>query len=155
MSDFRDHFSSLAASYAAFRPTQPAAVIAYAVSQASRRDMAWDCATGNGHQVDKHSRTRHPTNVTKIARAILPRDARLRARDQLFFFGFSSGAFTVRTLAGIMNFVGLIEKSDDYFIPELFDCCEKGGQLDSPDAMRMLRHLGSRTSVASNHLHRR
>lgn len=48
MSDFRDHFSSLAASYAAFRPTQPAAVVAYAASLALRHDLAWDCGTGNG-----------------------------------------------------------------------------------------------------------
>ena len=37
------------------------------------------CADGTWNvrdQVDKQSKTRHPTNVTKIARAILPRDAR-------------------------------------------------------------------------------
>lgn len=48
MSQFKDHFSQLAASYAAFRPTQPAAVIAYAASLARRRQLAWDCGTGNG-----------------------------------------------------------------------------------------------------------
>jgi SAM-dependent methyltransferase len=48
MSPFTDHFSKLAASYAAFRPAQPAAVIAYAASLPSRRDVAWDCGTGNG-----------------------------------------------------------------------------------------------------------
>jgi uncharacterized protein (DUF2235 family) len=29
--------------------------------------------------------------------------------DELFFFGFSRGAFTVRTLAGFMNTVGIID----------------------------------------------
>jgi SAM-dependent methyltransferase len=48
MAEFKDHFSRLAASYAAFRPTQPAAVIAYAASLATRRELAWDCGTGNG-----------------------------------------------------------------------------------------------------------
>src|SRR5947207_15844769 len=30
--------------------------------------------------------------------------------DELFLFGFSRGAFTVRTLVGFMNFVGLVQK---------------------------------------------
>ena len=44
--------------------------------------------------------------------------------DELYFFGFSRGAFTVRSLAGIMNKVGLIEKDDDYYMPEIYDCYE-------------------------------
>ena len=146
------------------------------------------CADGTWNvrdQVDKHSKTRHPTNVTKIARAILPRDTRgvdqvvcyhegvgtshgldrytggafgegiennirdlyrfivynYAPGDQLFFFGFSRGAFTVRTLAGFMNLVGLIEKTDDYYIPELYACYEKKQKLDSPEAKKALRHL--------------
>ena len=38
--------------------------------------------------------------------------------DDLYFFGFSRGAFTVRTLAGFMNKLGLIHKDDDYYVPE-------------------------------------
>lgn len=45
--------------------------------------------------------------------------------DELYFFGFSRGAFTVRTLAGFMNKVGLIQKDDDYFVPEIYACYEK------------------------------
>jgi ubiquinone/menaquinone biosynthesis C-methylase UbiE len=45
---FKDHFSALADAYAAFRPTQPAALIEWAVGLAPRRGHAWDCATGNG-----------------------------------------------------------------------------------------------------------
>jgi len=45
--------------------------------------------------------------------------------DELYFFGFSRGAFTVRTLAGFMNLVGLIEKDDDYYVPEIYRCYEK------------------------------
>lgn len=40
--------------------------------------------------------------------------------DQIFLFGFSRGAFTVRTLAGFMNKVGLLEKEDEYYTPVLF-----------------------------------
>src|SRR6185437_7024311 len=48
MADFKDHFSKRAASYAAYRPSQPAAVIAFAASLPPRRELAWDCGTGNG-----------------------------------------------------------------------------------------------------------
>jgi SAM-dependent methyltransferase len=45
---FTDHFGPLAPRYAACRPAQPAAVIAWAASLAPRRGLAWDCGTGNG-----------------------------------------------------------------------------------------------------------
>jgi uncharacterized protein (DUF2235 family) len=44
--------------------------------------------------------------------------------DEIFLFGFSRGAFTVRTLAGFMSFAGLVHKGDDYWVPELYDCYE-------------------------------
>lgn len=130
------------------------------------------CADGTWNlrdQVDKQSGKRRPTNVTKIARAILPRTQdgmdqvvfyhdglgtrgpmdkltggafgsgiednirnlyrsivyNYEPGDELFFFGFSRGAFTVRTLAGFMNLIGLIEKDDDYYVPEIYRCYEK------------------------------
>jgi uncharacterized protein (DUF2235 family) len=45
--------------------------------------------------------------------------------DELYFFGFSRGAFTVRSLAGFMKKVGLLEKDDDYYVPEIYACYEK------------------------------
>lgn len=48
MPEFKDHFSQIAASYAAFRPMQPPAVISWAASLPPRHDVAWDCGTGNG-----------------------------------------------------------------------------------------------------------
>ena len=130
------------------------------------------CADGTWNvrdQVDKESGKRRPTNVTKTARAILPRandgvdqvvfyhdglgtqgpmdqmtggafgtgiEDNIRnlyraivynyeVGDELYFFGFSRGAFTVRTLAGFMNLVGLVEKDDDYYVPEIYRCYEK------------------------------
>lgn len=119
-------------------------------------------------QVDKATKKRRPTNVTKVARAILPRAANgidqlvfyhdgvgtsagldkftggafgrgiehnirelyrsilynYDSGDELFFLGFSRGAFTVRTLAGFMSKVGLVQKDDDYYIPEIYACYE-------------------------------
>jgi uncharacterized protein (DUF2235 family) len=129
------------------------------------------CADGTWNvrdQLDKATNKRRPTNVTKVARAILPRAANgidqivfyhdgvgtsagldkytggafgqgiernirelyrsilynYESGDELFFFGFSRGAFTVRTLAGFMSMVGLIQKDDDYYIPEIYACYE-------------------------------
>ena len=45
---FGELFSQVADRYAACRPGQPPAVIAYAASLAPRHRVAWDCATGNG-----------------------------------------------------------------------------------------------------------
>lgn len=40
--------------------------------------------------------------------------------DELFLFGFSRGAFTVRSLAGFIGAVGLLEKHDLNRVPEAF-----------------------------------
>ena len=53
--------------------------------------------------------------------------------DELYFFGFSRGAFTVRSLAGFMGQVGLIEKDDDYYVPEIYACYESSKGSGSPE----------------------
>lgn len=45
---FKDHFSGHAADYARFRPIYPAELFAYLATLTPARDLAWDCATGNG-----------------------------------------------------------------------------------------------------------
>ena len=44
----KDHFSGHADRYEASRPTYPEALFAYLSSLCPRRELAWDCATGNG-----------------------------------------------------------------------------------------------------------
>jgi uncharacterized protein (DUF2235 family) len=44
--------------------------------------------------------------------------------DEIFLFGFSRGAFTVRSLAGFMHRIGLLEKDDDYWVPDLYELYE-------------------------------
>jgi SAM-dependent methyltransferase len=44
----KDHFSGQADRYEAFRPTYPDALFAYLAALCTHRDLAWDCATGNG-----------------------------------------------------------------------------------------------------------
>ena len=51
--------------------------------------------------------------------------------DELYLFGFSRGAFTVRSLAGFMHRFGLVEKDDDYYVPDIYDCYETNAQPGS------------------------
>ena len=48
MTTFKDHFSGHAADYAKFRPNYPPELFDYLASISSERELAWDCATGNG-----------------------------------------------------------------------------------------------------------
>lgn len=45
---FKDHFSSLAASYATFRPEYPPALFEWLAALAPGRERVWDCGTGSG-----------------------------------------------------------------------------------------------------------
>jgi SAM-dependent methyltransferase len=45
---FKDHFSKQAADYAKFRPSYPQQLFDFLGSIAPSRQLAWDCATGNG-----------------------------------------------------------------------------------------------------------
>lgn len=45
---FKDHFSRQAGDYAKFRPRYPRAIFEYLGTLAPSRNLAWDCATGNG-----------------------------------------------------------------------------------------------------------
>jgi SAM-dependent methyltransferase len=48
MSDFKDHFSDVAAAYSLHRPRYPDALFAWIAGVAPGRTLAWDAATGNG-----------------------------------------------------------------------------------------------------------
>jgi len=149
------------------------------------------CADGTWNErdlIDKKTGRRHPTNVTKVGRGVLPQaangtpqvvyyhegvgtgggldkftggafgrgiEANIRALyrfivynyeqgDELYFFGFSRGAFTVRTLAGFMNKVGLIEKDDDYYVPEIYACYESSKGPGSAEWTKAFHNVKNR-----------
>lgn len=52
MSEFKDHFSALAADYASFRPRYPAKLFADLAAVAPGHRLAWDCATGSGQAAE-------------------------------------------------------------------------------------------------------
>ena len=85
---------------------------------------AWDKFTGGafGEGIEN--------NIRSLYRFIL---YNYEPGDELFLFGFSRGAFTVRTLVGFMNLVGLVEKDDDYYIPEIYGCYKDGQRPGSEE----------------------
>jgi uncharacterized protein (DUF2235 family) len=135
------------------------------------------CADGTWNFRDQEGddKRRHATNVTKVARAILPRatdgidqvviyhdgvgtqkgvehlvggatgegiEGNIRDLyrsiaynyadgDELFLFGFSRGAYTVRTLAGFLYHFHLLQKCDDFFVPDLFKQYQDHKDLDA------------------------
>jgi ubiquinone/menaquinone biosynthesis C-methylase UbiE len=58
---FKDHFSDQSAAYREYRPQYPKALYAYLAQQVEARDLAWDCATGNGQAA--HGLTRYFSRV--------------------------------------------------------------------------------------------
>ena len=63
--------------------------------------------------------------------------------DQLYFFGFSRGAFTVRSLAGLMAKIGLVNKGDDFYAPELYKVYEKQAKEGSDEWTLAHHHIES------------
>lgn len=149
------------------------------------------CADGTWNvrdQLDEATGKRRPTNVTKLARAVLPRardgvdqivfydegvgtsggldkvtggafgrgiernvrdiyrflSYNYELGDEIYLFGFSRGAFTVRTLAGFMNRVGLLDKGDDYYVPDVFSCYERNDQPGSDRWVKCFHNVKTR-----------
>ena len=50
MVSFADHFSALAARYAAYRPHYPPELTDLLADRAERHDVAWDVGCGSGRQ---------------------------------------------------------------------------------------------------------
>jgi uncharacterized protein (DUF2235 family) len=61
--------------------------------------------------------------------------------DELYLFGFSRGAYTVRTLAGFMYHFHLLQKSDDFFVPDLFKAYEQSRELQAIRDDPMFKNL--------------
>lgn len=146
------------------------------------------CADGTWNEPEHKDETTgrpQPTNVLKVARAVLPqsstgvtqivyyhegvgtenwwdkftggafgsgmsRNVRALYRflvynfepgDELFFFGFSRGAFTVRTLAGFMHKVGLLQKDDEYYTPAIYELYQSSTPTDSAEWQHAFRHI--------------
>lgn len=146
------------------------------------------CADGTWNEAERKEEATgrpQPTNVLKVARAVLPRsqagvdqvvlyhygvgtsgkwdeltggafgaglERNVRALyrflvynyepgDEIYLFGFSRGAFTVRTLTGFMNTVGLLQKDDEYYTGDLYALYEKRTVADSEEWLHAFRNI--------------
>lgn len=59
--------------------------------------------------------------------------------DQLFFFGFSRGAYTVRSLAGFIRNCGLLKREHAEQIPSAYRLYRKRSKASSPNAQQMVK----------------
>ena len=57
------------------------------------------------------------------------------AGDTIFFFGFSRGAYTVRSLAGFIQHLGLLTKTHDFFVPEAYALYRKRPPAEDDQAI--------------------
>ena len=56
--------------------------------------------------------------------------------DQIFLFGFSRGAYTVRSLCGLINNCGILKRPDARLIQAAFDHYKRPGSTYHPDGER-------------------
>jgi uncharacterized protein (DUF2235 family) len=61
--------------------------------------------------------------------------------DEIYLFGFSRGAFTVRTLVGFMKKLGLLSKTDEYYTPNFYRLYESGLGSESPEWQEALSKM--------------
>ncbi len=52
--------------------------------------------------------------------------------DELFFFGFSRGAYTVRSLCGMINNIGILKRPDARLVQQAFNHYKKSGKAWHP-----------------------
>lgn len=59
--------------------------------------------------------------------------------DEIYLFGFSRGAYTVRCLCGLINNCGILKRPHASRIQEAFDLYKRAGKANKPDGENALR----------------
>jgi len=57
--------------------------------------------------------------------------------DEIFLFGFSRGAYTARSLGGLINRIGVLPKRNIFFMQEAYDLYKEKDNSDAVDAFRV------------------
>lgn len=61
------------------------------------------------------------------------------AGDEIYIFGFSRGAYTARSLAGMIRKCGIVENPTDDTLSDAFKLYRKPGPANHPDALHVLK----------------
>lgn len=54
--------------------------------------------------------------------------------DEIYIFGFSRGAYTSRSLCGLISLIGLVTKDDVFYLPELYRLYREDASAEEVDA---------------------
>lgn len=69
--------------------------------------------------------------------------------DEIYLFGFSRGAFTVRSLAGLIYKAGLVRRDQLQFVHEAFELYRSEMLADDVSAVQFREEHGSRVNIAA------
>lgn len=67
--------------------------------------------------------------------------------DEIYLFGFSRGAFTVRSLASFIHVAGLVRRDHLQFVHEAFELYQSSVSNDSQEAIQFRRLHGNRVPI--------
>ncbi|HME88077.1 MAG TPA: class I SAM-dependent methyltransferase [Chthoniobacterales bacterium] len=133
---FKDHFSKQAADYAKFRPRYPRKMFEYLGTITPTRELAWDCATGNGQAAVELAQVFERVIATDASESQIANaeqhesvEYRVAPAEQS---GLPSGSFDLILVAQALHWL-----SHDRFYPEV---------------RRVLKQNGVFAASAYNHL---
>ncbi len=69
--------------------------------------------------------------------------------DAIYLFGFSRGAYTVRSLCGLINNCGILKRPDARLIQEAFELYKKPGKVFHPDGEKSVAFRKEHSHAAS------
>ena len=70
--------------------------------------------------------------------------------DEIYLFGFSRGAYTVRSLCGMINNVGIIKRPDANLIQAAFNHYKKPGKLHSVEGPKSVEFRKKHSHISRN-----
>lgn len=64
-----------------------------------------------------------------------------RPGDELYMFGFSRGAYTSRSLVGLIDRIGLVQKNDVFYLPNLYHMYREGASREAVEEFAQSKSL--------------
>jgi SAM-dependent methyltransferase len=123
-----DHFSRVAAEYAACRPGYPPELFTYLSNLCEHHDLAWDCAAGSGQAslpLAERFRRVLATDISKSMLARAPRHPALECRvSPAHHSGLENSSTDLVTVAQALHWIDL-----DPFYAEVHRVLRPGGTL--------------------------
>lgn len=113
VTEFKDHFSTQSKTYSKYRPEYPEELYSYLADICAARELAWDCATGNGQAargLDRYFDQVHATDASsaQIANAHGSSSINFQIADAAGS-GLADGAVDLVTVAQALHWFNLDE----------------------------------------------